>query len=141
MRHEAGLRKRILRRRPAGLTACSPRIYCRVFAGSVLREPEAPCGPEGGDSENAGSARQGRRVVRERHEALQEAVREGGDPQRDPQARALREAVGQAQEEGVGREEARPQEGAEGNDVAFPQPQITTLRTVSCSRGERAPPL
>src|SRR2546421_10481705 len=77
-------------------------------------------GPEGGDSENARRARQGRRVVRERDEALQEAVREGWHPERDQEARALREAVGQAQEEGVGREEARPEEGAEGNDVAPP---------------------
>src|SRR6267378_2005363 len=79
--------------------------------------PEALRGPEGGDSENAGRARQGRRVVRERHEALQEAVRKGWHPERDQEARALREAVGQAQEEGAGGEEARPQEGAEGNDV------------------------
>src|SRR2546428_9603796 len=74
---------------------------------------------KGGDSENAGRARQGRRVVRERHEALQEAVREGGHPERDQEARALRKAVGQAQEEGAGGEEARPEEGAEGNDVVL----------------------
>jgi len=32
---------------------------------------------------------------------------------------ALRETVGQAQEEGAGRKEARPQEGAEGHDVVL----------------------
>src|SRR3954465_7817299 len=90
------------------------------FRGCPSRRFEAPRGPEGGDSENAGSARQGRRVVRKRHEALQEAVREGWNPERDQEARALREAVGQAQEEGAGGEEARPQEGAEGDDVVFP---------------------
>src|SRR5438552_7592472 len=73
----------------------------------------------GGDSKNAGRARQGRRVVRERDEALQEAVREGWHPERDQEARALREAVGQAQEEGAGGQEARPQEGAEGNDLVL----------------------
>jgi len=52
-------------------------------------------------------------------EALQETVREGWYPERDQEARALREAVGQAQEEGAGGEEARPQEGAEGHDVAL----------------------
>src|SRR5205085_679177 len=86
------------------------RLYCRVFSGQ-----RAP--PRGGDSENAGRARQGRRIVRERDEALQEAVREGGNPQRNPQARALREAVGEAEEEGAGGQEARPEEGAEGDDV------------------------
>src|SRR5437764_1166838 len=39
-------------------------------------------GPEGGDSENAGRARQGRGVVRERDEALQETVRESWHPER-----------------------------------------------------------
>src|SRR3954463_6008581 len=90
------------------------------FRAGVPALIEAFSEPEGGDSENAGRARQGRRVVRERDEALQEAVREGGHPERDQEARALREAVGQAQEEGVGREEARPEEGAEGNDVSPP---------------------
>src|SRR6266446_4935317 len=81
--------------------------------------PEALRGPEGGDSENAGRARQGRRVVRKRHEALQEAVREGWHPERDQEARALREAVCQAQEEGAGGKEARAEEGAKGDDVTF----------------------
>ena len=36
------------------------------------------CLAKGGDSENAGRARQGRRVVRKRHEALQEAVEKAG---------------------------------------------------------------
>src|SRR5207248_6731596 len=48
-------------------------------------------------------------------------MREGRDPERDPQARALREAVGEAQEEGPRREEARPQEGAQRHDVALPR--------------------
>src|SRR5207237_2484283 len=93
-------------------TAPTARIRARCQKGGV---PVYPA--KGGDSENAGRARQGRRVVRKRHEALQEAVREGRHPERDQEARALREAVGQAQEEGAGGEEARPQEGAEGNDV------------------------
>src|SRR5438552_8749339 len=82
----------------------------------------------GGDSKNAGRARQGRRVVRKRHEALQEAVREGWHPERDPEARALREAVCQAQEEGAGGEEARAEESAKGNDVTLSL-CITTVRT------------
>src|SRR5258705_8594008 len=94
-------------------------ILPRFRRGSTPRS-EVLRGPEGGDSENAGRASQGRRVVRKRHEALQEAVRKGRHPERDQEARALREAVGQAQEEGAGGEEARPEEGAERDDVALP---------------------
>src|SRR5439155_20112877 len=97
-------------------TPPTARILARSQKGGV---PVYPA--KGGDSENAGRARQGRRVVRKRDEALQEAVREGRHPERDQEARALREAVRQAQEEGAGGEEARPQEGTERNDVALPR--------------------
>src|SRR5206468_8110812 len=85
--------------------------------------------PEGGDTENAGRASEGRRVFRERHEALQEAVREGWHPERDQEARALREAVGQAQEEGAGGQEARPEEGTKRDDVIPSESSANACRT------------
>src|SRR5438309_11926346 len=113
-----------MRPRPAecrvALTGGGPDVYCRVS------KKRTGASAKGGDSENAGRAGQGRRVLRERHEALQEAVREGWHPERDQEARALREAVGQAQEEGAGGQEARPQEGAEGDDVASAFLSLTT---------------
>src|SRR5438309_3261902 len=106
-----------MRPRPAecrvALTGGGPDVYCRVS------KKRTGASAKGGDSENAGRAGQGRRVLRERHEALQEAVREGWHPERDQEARALREAVCQAQEEGAGGEEARAEEGAKGDDVTF----------------------
>src|SRR5512137_119504 len=57
---------------------------------------------------------------RERHEACQEGLREGRDPLRGPQARALREAQREAEEEGPRREEARHEEGAQ--ELVAPAP-------------------
>src|SRR3954468_9067618 len=96
-----------------------PTVVDREATLHIL--PRFPLGPfavpKGGDSKKAGRASEGRRVFRKRHEALQEAVREGWNPERDQEARALREAVGQAQEEVAGGQEPLPQEGAEGDDV------------------------
>src|SRR5205085_6177332 len=108
-----GVLRRAASQRGIALTGLHLNIYCAVrgTGGSRIKGRRWV-------RRNAGRAREGRRVVRKRDEAFQEAVREGRDPERDPEARALREAVGEAQEEGARGEEARAQEGSQGHDVA-----------------------
>src|SRR5262249_47481247 len=65
-------------------------------------------------SANGCRASEGWRVLRERNEAFQEAMREGRHPLGDPQARALREAEREAEEEGARGQEAGAQEDAQG---------------------------
>jgi len=85
----------------------APLLLPRFFAGG------SPCDRKAVNSENAGRARQGKasRFENAMKRFKKQCRKRAGIPERDQEARALREAVGQAQEEGAGGEEARPQEG------------------------------
>src|SRR3990172_2294579 len=70
-----------------------------------------------GGSRYAGRPRQGRGALRKCPETVQEAVREGGNPLRNPQAGALREAEREKEEEGPRGQEARIEENEENEPV------------------------